>query len=266
MSNFNKVRAVFPKDQHSHRIIRGRSEDWVEAHYLIDRLNDVYGLNWSWICEAEGWFPEKEHNGKAVYRYWCRCSLRIYSGEIGESSFREGVGSDSSDDMANAMKGAQSYALRHACKHFGIGLECWITPEEQYVPSSPKKQSLAEKLGKGSDPGPEKEIREKLLEQAILSLYTAFAEHDDDEMFRHCMSLLDEPTESEVATQLRAQKLKEFALLQDNRAGLNKVYTTNIDRWHKIMNKPEKDKLKATIQELGNYLPLKDMSGLKDED
>ena len=119
-----ELQKPFPPSEHSHRNIRGRSEDWVEDHYLIQRLNKVCGMNWSWQCQSES-----VTHGKPNYA-WCRWSLNILSSENIWIA-REGYGGDDGNDMGNVLKGATSYAKRHACKNWGMALECWITPTEQ---------------------------------------------------------------------------------------------------------------------------------------
>ena len=69
----------FPSEEHSHKSIGNRSEDWVEDHHLIKRLNAIAGpCNWKWECKSEGFLPEQNRGGKPVYVYHCRYALSIY--------------------------------------------------------------------------------------------------------------------------------------------------------------------------------------------
>jgi len=137
----------FPSEEHSHKSIGNRSEDWVEDHYLIKRLNAIAGpCNWKWECKSEGFLPEQNRGGKPVYVYHCRYALSIYEPKTGQYIEKEGVGGDTSPDLANAMKGAASYAMRHACKKWGIALECWVAPTEEGQLTAEEQESFYKEM------------------------------------------------------------------------------------------------------------------------
>ena len=145
MTTFNKVREKFAPHQHSQKSFGSRSEDWIEAHWIIERLNDVYHDQWTWQC-IRTQTHTSERRGKVYYEVEGTWMLTLPT-ERGPVS-REGEGADGSDDLCNAKKGASSYAMRHAAKHWGIGLECWIspikgTPSASTSPSAPPASTSA---------------------------------------------------------------------------------------------------------------------------
>jgi len=100
------------------------SESWVEQHYLMERLNQVFGLEWSWSIMAEGcdYIMLKTRNGeKEGQRAWCRGRLTLwFTDEKGNRHeiVREGVGEKEMYGCEDARKGSASVSFRHACKWF----------------------------------------------------------------------------------------------------------------------------------------------------
>ena len=86
---------------------------------------------------------------------------------------REGEGGDSGKDLANVKKGSASYAKRHACKNWGMALECWgVKPQHQLVIKNAK--TAAKKESDINDTFTD--IVEGFLEAAIKVLCAAFAQ------------------------------------------------------------------------------------------
>lgn len=100
------------------------TETWVEQHFLMERLNQVFGLDWSWNIMAEGCetvMLQTRSGEKQGQRAWCRGRLTLWftdsSGNRREVS-RDGVGEKEMFNMEDARKGSYSVSFRHAAKFF----------------------------------------------------------------------------------------------------------------------------------------------------
>lgn len=119
----------------------GNTETWVEAHWLIDRLNRVLGIGeWDFSIRSLEQEEAKLGSHKAT-KATAHVTVRVWldweedAGMKGVGRFRtyDGVGSITmmGDD---AVKGAISIAMRQACKYMGVGLHLWTHPGQAAPP------------------------------------------------------------------------------------------------------------------------------------
>jgi len=121
-------------------VSKGRGSMAYASHPMcVQRLNKAFDGNWSYEVVRE----HIENNEVAVL---CRVTV--------DGAVKESWGSSARrKDIGDALKSAQSYALRKASSLFGIGLELWIDP-----PTEPEvKREVAEKKRTRSQdvPGPD---------------------------------------------------------------------------------------------------------------
>jgi len=219
----------FPPEEHSHRNIRGRSEDWVEDHYLIQRLNQVCGENWEWECRSEGVTLGEPHV------VWCRWALNILGPE-GHWVTREGYGADSGSDLANALKGAASYAKRHAAKQFGIALECWITPTIKGDLVKKTKKALTTLSAETSDPA----VKSALFQSAKTQLFKTFAQCGNEVLLDEVYQQISE--ENKMGSPIW-DELVEFALVHNNYEKIKELIALNWSRWKGMLDPQQVDEL-----------------------
>jgi len=103
----------FPEAEHKTRKgARGKQLTYVETVNYIDRLNEIFGLHWSW---------ELTEQGADEVGVWSRGRLTI---EIdGKTVVKEAYGgNDKNGEIGDALKGASSDALKKACSLLGMGL------------------------------------------------------------------------------------------------------------------------------------------------
>ena len=112
---------------------RGGTYDYVKWQNVADRMNEVFGMNWSSHVMSE---TIDEHNTIVVVRV----SVCAKDPVSDESYCQEGYGASqlrSTDEPGSAHKGAYSKALKDACKKWGIGLhlEDGTTAAPAVIPS-----------------------------------------------------------------------------------------------------------------------------------
>lgn len=95
---------------------RGGTYDYIKWQNVADRMNEVFGMNWSsHVCYQE------VIEGNLIIRV----SVCAKDPQSGEEFCQEGYGGSvmrSSDEPGTAHKGAYSKALKDACKKWGVGL------------------------------------------------------------------------------------------------------------------------------------------------
>jgi uncharacterized protein CbrC (UPF0167 family) len=91
-------------------------ESWVEQHHLLDRLNAIFGFDWTWqIVEQEVDSRVKVgKNKKPGQHAYAKGRLTLHCGE--RSVMRDGVGEATMVGHQDARKAAASLAFRHAMK------------------------------------------------------------------------------------------------------------------------------------------------------
>lgn len=115
----------------------------MEQHFLMERLNEVLGLNWSWTIQEEGceYVMLKTRSGeKPGQRAWCRGRLTILlEDDTGKAINinRDGVGEKEMFGNEDARKGAASCAFRHASKFFTTFLWKGEAPASAPAPTVP---------------------------------------------------------------------------------------------------------------------------------
>ena len=107
----------FPGSQITTRKTRGHQESWVEQHHLIDRLNSVLGFaGWSWeIIELKQKPVKIGRSGKDGQHAQVHGRLTLH---LDRDIVRDGLGEAAMLGVADAAKGANSVAFRHAAKCF----------------------------------------------------------------------------------------------------------------------------------------------------
>lgn len=95
---------------------RGGTYDYVKWQYVADRMNEVFGMNWSTHVESQDLIGDD---------IILRVSVCARDPETGEMFCQEGYGGSTmraGDEAGTAHKGAYSKALKDACKKWGVGL------------------------------------------------------------------------------------------------------------------------------------------------
>lgn len=95
---------------------RGGVYDYISWKDVADRMNEVFGINWSSEVRSQ------EVVGKTVV---VRVRIMVTNSETGEVQYQEGYGGAINDEAAeagNPFKSAYSKALKDACKKWGVGL------------------------------------------------------------------------------------------------------------------------------------------------
>lgn len=127
-----------PEDQiKSRKAPDGYKLDYVEVHYILDRLNQVVGhLNWTYqIVELK---PLTEDN----LSYSCRALIGIVT--TNGTVYREGVGIGEDKTMEMALKKAESDAIKRAAMKFGrsFGLELYFKDEKKEKSTETEKSPV----------------------------------------------------------------------------------------------------------------------------
>lgn len=248
----------FPPEQHSHRTIAGRSEDWVEDHFLIQRLNET--CIWQWKCVSY-----MVHATQPNYAVDHRYSLQILCDDVFSAGCRwierEGEGGDTGRDLANVKKGSASYAKRHACKNWGMALECWGVTH-QLVIKNVIQNAKAEANTDSDIKEAFTDIVEGFLEAAVKILCAAFAQDHtsshplgvNETIYNSIISLYkvdveygrDSPDGKAVMT---------WAKTNNNREHLKSVAAENWTRWKGMLRKEEMAAVKLAAKRIESYLP-----------
>jgi len=132
----------------------GRSLSYLAGHYVIDRLNKVFGpLNWASKTERLELVHQGEYNGKASVHYIAQVRLVVEAeGKTTEHTCTGyGDGSDNNPGKAHelAVKEAETDALKRAAKNLGqsMGLALYDKDQPNVVddeaPSGAKPSSAA---------------------------------------------------------------------------------------------------------------------------
>jgi len=243
MDKYAQARELFPADQHSQKSFGSRSEDWIEAHWIIERLNDVYGDQWQWEC-MRSQTHTSERRGKVYYEVegtW-RLTIPTESGD----KYREGEGADGSDDLCNAKKGASSYAMRHAAKHFSIGIECWTRP----ISATPQK------------PAPQKPITPLPhfpVSQVFAELDKAFVHGAKAAVQEDALTLLERlRTKKFVSGETAEEIIEALKLVAETcnpKEALGKVKTAHLKNWEDHLSSEQFREVIGYMKTLGTLLP-----------
>jgi len=134
----------------------GRKLDYISGEHAIAEANRIFGFD-GWSCETVHMECVKENPPTYIAR------VRVRAGGV----TREGWGGDNGNDHENAVKGAETDAIKRALRTFGnqFGLPLY------------DKEENAENLTRGSDPAlkprptPSAEYKrtEKLLNEEVQS-------------------------------------------------------------------------------------------------
>ena len=134
----------------------GRKLDYISGEHAIAEANRIFGFD-GWSCETVHMECVKEQPITYIAR------VRIRAGGV----TREGWGGDNGNDHENAVKGAETDAIKRALRTFGnqFGLPLY------------DKEENAENLTRGSEPAPtprpspspEYKRTEKLLKEEVQS-------------------------------------------------------------------------------------------------
>jgi len=134
----------------------GRKLDYISGEHAIAEANRIFGFD-GWSCETVHMECVKENPPTYIAR------VRVRAGGV----TREGWGGDNGNDHENAVKGAETDAIKRALRTFGnqFGLPLY------------DKEENAENLTRGSEPAPkprptpsaEYKRTEKLLNKEVQS-------------------------------------------------------------------------------------------------
>ena len=134
----------------------GRKLDYISGEHAIAEANRIFGFD-GWSCETVHMECVKENPPTYIAR------VRVRAGGV----TREGWGGDNGNDHENAVKGAETDAIKRALRTFGnqFGLPLY------------DKEENAENLTRGSEPAPrprptpspEYKRTEKLLTEEVQS-------------------------------------------------------------------------------------------------
>ena len=134
----------------------GRKLDYISGEHAIAEANRIFGFD-GWSCETVHMECVKENPPTYIAR------VRVRAGGV----TREGWGGDNGNDHENAVKGAETDAIKRALRTFGnqFGLPLY------------DKEENAENLTRGSEPAPkprptpspEYKRTEKLLNEEVQS-------------------------------------------------------------------------------------------------
>lgn len=135
---------------------KGRTLDYISGEHAIAEANRIFGFD-GWSCETVHMECVKENPPTYIAR------VRVRAGGV----TREGWGGDDGNDHENAVKGAETDAIKRALRTFGnqFGLPLY------------DKEENAENLTRGSEPAPrprstpsaEYKRTEKLLTEEVQS-------------------------------------------------------------------------------------------------
>lgn len=95
---------------------RGGNYPYIPWQDIADRMNEVFGINWSSMVESQ------EVIGANII---VRVRVTVTDPETGRVQVQEGFGgapNDDRQDAGNPFKAAYSKALKDACKKWGVGL------------------------------------------------------------------------------------------------------------------------------------------------
>ena len=111
----------------------GRKLDYISGEHAIAEANRIFGFD-GWSCETVHMECVKENPPTYIAR------VRVRAGGV----TREGWGGDNGNDHENAVKGAETDAIKRALRTFGnqFGLPLY------------DKEENAENLTRGSEPAP----------------------------------------------------------------------------------------------------------------
>jgi hypothetical protein len=129
---------------------RGGTYDYVSWKNVADRMNEVFGINWTSEVVSEH-VSEKE--------VVVRVRVSVYNKD-GAAFSQEGYGgalNDERSEAGNPFKSAYSKAFKDACKKWGVGLylEEDGVQEEQNPPSAPTSSIPEGYMGKEHGTPPE---------------------------------------------------------------------------------------------------------------
>lgn len=136
----SKLARRFPASQVKTRSQGGKTLHYIDIAETISRFNEVLGLGWSFdvistdVTLLEG---EATRSGKQLYRVDVQARLTIYREFAPQAPlqaiWRDGVGSDTADDVDKALKTAQAEAFKKAGHQYGVGLYLWDQRERDLV-------------------------------------------------------------------------------------------------------------------------------------
>ena len=153
-----------PKDAQYERPGRGKSTfTYVTGSWVIDQLNNLFGLNWDWKIE---------HQGVGQTNIWVQGSLTVRvrksSGETYECSksayggaeIKTLTGTNTVMDLGNDMKAASTDALKKAASLLGIAADIYGGEDDSQgvnVGFKIEKTTLIALVKRGKDAGMETE-------------------------------------------------------------------------------------------------------------
>lgn len=118
-----KLSEPFPIDDVKQRRQGGRMLDYISIDATIRRLNDILGVDWSFLVDRADLFPLDGGS------YLATVQGRIEA--LGKSA--SGLGADTASDPDKAIKTALAEALKKAGHQYGIGLYLWDEAEREIV-------------------------------------------------------------------------------------------------------------------------------------
>ena len=124
-----KLCEPYQADQITTRNENGRTESWVEQHHLLDRLNECE-IPYSWqIITSEATPVKIGRNQKDGQHAYIHGRLTLHLGDTWMT--RDGMGEATMLGYADARKGANSVAFRHAMKFATTFLWRGALPQEE---------------------------------------------------------------------------------------------------------------------------------------
>ena len=107
----------------------------IKAIYVVERLNDVFGIG-GWTLKSD--FVEKSEKWIVVKAYLSVPQFHI---------FLEAFGGNDNSDLGDAYKGATTDALTKMASYIGIGMNVFKGIQTGKSPTSKQKQAPTQALG-----------------------------------------------------------------------------------------------------------------------
>ncbi len=132
---YKKLKADFPKEAYQKDSSRGFDLTSIKAQYVVERLNDVLGIN-GWKIEGE--FKDVDTGVLLVG------TLSFKIGDEWHSKL--GVGyADKKKNMGDTYKGAMTDLISKAASHIGVGNEVFKGNVNAHLIPDSKSQSKSSK-------------------------------------------------------------------------------------------------------------------------
>ena len=145
---YEKLAKELPKDavEESDGKVTGKGYDTkgYKYQYIVNRLNEVVGFNWSTKQEVKLINTKKAQSGREMYEYIAKVSIVITTPATGATAGLETVrtcyGGHTSNNHGDAAKGAFTNAFKKTAALFGVGKQAYegTIPDDDNQPPETK--------------------------------------------------------------------------------------------------------------------------------